>query len=149
MSYVDGVIIPVPNANRDAYVAYAKDMATLFKEFGATRIVDCWGDDVPEGELTSFGLAVKREPNESVVFSWISWPSREVRDEGWKKLMADPRMQRRRDAALRWQADDLRRVPGARRPLAGLASPGLPERDTGQARPRRQPSRAAVAACSA
>ena len=93
MSYIDGFIIPVQNANREAYVAHAREMSGLFKEFGATRVVECWGDDVPEGKLTSFGLAVKREPNESVVFSWISWPSREARDEAWKKLMADPRMQ--------------------------------------------------------
>ena len=55
--------------------------------------MECWGDDVPEGKVTSFTLAVKREASESVVFSWITWPSREARDEAWKKLMADPRMQ--------------------------------------------------------
>ncbi len=55
-------------------------------------MVECWGDDVPEGKLTSFPMAVKKEENETVVFSWVVWPSREVRDEGWKNLMADPRM---------------------------------------------------------
>ena len=63
------------------------------EEHGALGVVECWGDDVPEGKLTSFSLAVKREPDEVVVFSWITWPSRTVRDEAWKKLMADPRMQ--------------------------------------------------------
>ena len=64
----------------------------LFKEYGALTVVDCWGDDVPEGKLTSFTMAVKRESEESVVFSWITWPSKAVRDDAWKKLMEDPRM---------------------------------------------------------
>ena len=93
MSYIDGFLTPVQNSNRDAYVRHAEEAAAMFKEYGATRVVECWGDDVPEGKLTSFTLAVKREPSESVVFSWIVWPSREARDEAWKKLMADPRMQ--------------------------------------------------------
>ena len=93
MSYIDGFVTPVPSGNREAYLKHAKETSALFKEFGATRVVECWGDDVPEGKLTSFTLAVKREPSESVVFSWIVWPSREARDEAWKKLMADPRMQ--------------------------------------------------------
>jgi uncharacterized protein YbaA (DUF1428 family) len=93
MSYVDGLVAPVPTANRDAYLAHAEKTAALFKEHGALAVVECWGDDVPEGKLTSFPLAVKCEPGEVVVFSWISWPSRAARDEGWKRLMADPRMQ--------------------------------------------------------
>jgi uncharacterized protein YbaA (DUF1428 family) len=93
MSYVDGFVTPVPTANRDAYVKHAREFAVLFKEHGATGVAECWGDDVPEGKLTSFTLAVKREPTETVVFSWITWPSRAVRDEAWKKVMADPRMQ--------------------------------------------------------
>ena len=94
MSYVDGFVTPVPNANRAAYIEHAEKAAALFKEHGASAVVECWGDDVPEGKLTSFPLAVKCEPGEAVVFSWITWASRAVRDEGWKKLMADPRMQR-------------------------------------------------------
>jgi uncharacterized protein YbaA (DUF1428 family) len=93
MSYVDGFVAPVPSENREAYRKHAEAAAALFKEFGATTVVECWGDDVPEGKVTSFTLAVKREASESVVFSWITWPSREARDEAWKKLMADPRMQ--------------------------------------------------------
>ena len=93
MSYVDGLVAPVPTTNRDAYLAHAEKTAALLKEHGALTVVECWGDDVPEGKLTSFPLAVKCEPGEVVVFSWISWPSRAARDEGWKKLMADPRMQ--------------------------------------------------------
>ncbi len=93
MSYVDGFVTPVPTAKREEYRRHATDAAAVFKEFGALSVVECWGDDVPEGKVTSFSLAVKREPSESVVFSWITWPSRAVRDEGWKKVMADARMQ--------------------------------------------------------
>jgi uncharacterized protein YbaA (DUF1428 family) len=93
MSYVDGFVTPVPTANREAYLKHAREAAALFREHGATGVTEGWGDDVPEGKLTSFTLAVKREPTETVVFSWITWPSRAVRDEAWKKLMADPRMQ--------------------------------------------------------
>ncbi len=93
MSYVDGFVAAVPTANKEAYRAHAALMAPLFKEHGALTVVECWGDDVPEGKLTSFTMAVKREENEAVVFSWITWPSRQVRDAGWEKVMADPRMQ--------------------------------------------------------
>ena len=93
MSYVDGFVTPVPSAKREEYRHHAAEAAAVFKEFGASSVVECWGDDVPEGKTTSFTMAVKREPDESVVFSWITWPSRAVRDEAWKKVMADPRMQ--------------------------------------------------------
>ena len=92
MSYVDGFVIPVPSAHRDRYRAHAAAMAALCREHGATSVVECWGDDVPEGKLTSFPLAVKREPGETVVLSWMTWPSRAARDMGWKAMMADPRM---------------------------------------------------------
>jgi uncharacterized protein YbaA (DUF1428 family) len=92
MSYVDGFVTPVPTANREAYQKHAEQAAVLFKEYGATGVVECWGDDVPEGKVTSFPMAVKCQSDETVVFSWITWPSRAVRDEGWKKVMADPRM---------------------------------------------------------
>jgi uncharacterized protein YbaA (DUF1428 family) len=93
MTYVDGFVLAVPTANRAAYQKIAEDAAIVFKEYGALKVVECWGDDVPEGKLTSFPMAVKCEENETVVFSWIVWPSREVRDEGNQKAMADPRMQ--------------------------------------------------------
>ncbi len=93
MSYVDGFVTPVLATNKQAYIEHAEKAAAMFKEYGALTVVECWGDDVPEGKLTSFPLAVKCEAGEVVVFSWITWPSRAVRDESWKKLMADPRMQ--------------------------------------------------------
>ena len=92
MNYVDGFLCAVSNTNKDEYTEHAKKVGSLFKEYGALTVVDCWGDDVPEGKLTSFTMAVKRESEESVVFSWITWPSKAVRDDAWKKLMEDPRM---------------------------------------------------------
>ena len=93
MSYVDGFVCAVPTANREAYLKHAQDVAGLFKDCGALSVVECWGDDVPEGKLTSFPMAVQRQADETVVFSWVSWPSRAVRDAGWAQVMADPRMQ--------------------------------------------------------
>ncbi len=93
MPYVDGFVAAVPAANRDAYRQHAEAAAVVFKENGALAVTECWGDDVPEGKLTSFPLAVQRKPDEAVVFSWITWPSRAVRDEAWKKVMTDPRLQ--------------------------------------------------------
>ncbi len=93
MNYVDGIVAAVPTANREALIKHSAAAAAIFKEHGALKVVDCWGDDVPEGKLTSFTMAVKREADETVIFSWVSWPSRAARDEGWKKVMADPRMQ--------------------------------------------------------
>ena len=93
MSYVDGFVAAVPAANREKYRKHAETSAIVFKEHGALKVVECWGDDVPEGKVTSFPMAVKRKEDETVVFSWIVWPSRRVRDEGMKKVMADPRVQ--------------------------------------------------------
>lgn len=93
MNYVDGFIAAVPSANKERYLKHASDAVIVFKEYGALRVVECWGDDVPEGKLTSFPMAVKCEPEETVVFSWIEWPSKKIRDEGMGKVMLDPRLQ--------------------------------------------------------
>lgn len=90
MNYVDGFVCAVPTADREKYRKYAEAAAAVLKDNGALNVVECWGDDVPEGKLTSFPMAVKRKPDEAVVFSWIVWPSRQVRDAGMKKTMADP-----------------------------------------------------------
>lgn len=71
---------------------HAQDAAVVLKACGALKVVECWGDDVPEGTLTSFPMAVQRKEDETVIFSWITWPSKAVRDEGMKKFMADPKM---------------------------------------------------------
>ena len=93
MTYVDGFVVAVPTANREAYRKMAEEAAAVFKELGELQQVECWGVDVPDGEVTSFPMAVKCKADETVVFSWILWPSREQRDEGHKKFMADPRIQ--------------------------------------------------------
>jgi uncharacterized protein YbaA (DUF1428 family) len=92
MSYVDGFVIPVPADKKEAYKQMAAKAAPIFMEYGALRIVECWGDDVPHGKVTDFHMSVKAENAENVVFSWIVWPSRAARDEANKKIMADPRM---------------------------------------------------------
>lgn len=93
MSYIDGFVAAVPTANREKYVRHASDAGAVVREYGATEFVECWGDDVPDGEVTSFPMAVKCKPEETVVFSWIVWPDKGARDRGMKQLMEDPRLQ--------------------------------------------------------
>ncbi len=93
MTYIDGFVVPVPATGKEAYRALAAKAALVFKEYGATRVVECWGDDVPTGKQTDFKRAVAATEDEIVVFSWVEWPSKPVRDEASPKLMADPRMQ--------------------------------------------------------
>ena len=92
MSYVDGFVLAVPTANKQAYIEHARQAGAVFKEYGALQLMECWGDDVPDGEVTSFPMAVKCASDETVCFSWILWPSRAVRDIGMKKAIADPRL---------------------------------------------------------
>lgn len=81
MPYVDGFLIPVPNARKDAYFDMARKAAPIFKEMGATRVVECWGDDVMKGKHTDFFMATKAEADENIVFSWIEYPDRATRDK--------------------------------------------------------------------
>ncbi|MEO1247637.1 MAG: DUF1428 domain-containing protein [Pseudomonadota bacterium] len=91
--YVDGFVLAVPTANRETYRKHAEEAAVVFKEYGALKLVECWGDDVPDGEVTSFPMAVQRKDDETVCFSWMLWPSKDVRNEAMPKVMADPRLQ--------------------------------------------------------
>ena len=91
-NYVDGFVCPVVRDNKERYLQVATKAAALFKKHGAIAVVECWGDDVPEGKLTSLPMAVKREPDEIVVFSWVIWPDKAVRDKGMQAVMDDPQM---------------------------------------------------------
>ena len=93
MGYADGYVVPVPDRNKDAYRALAEKASQVFRDHGATRVVEAWGDDVPDGKVTDYARAVHRQDGETVVFSWVEWPSKEARVAGWEKVMADERMQ--------------------------------------------------------
>ncbi len=90
MSYVDGFVVAVPNDKKQEYIELAQRASKVFKRCGATSVVECWEDNVPEGDLTSFPMAVKSQKDESIVFSWVRWPSKEVQEKGMKAFMEDP-----------------------------------------------------------
>jgi uncharacterized protein YbaA (DUF1428 family) len=98
MSYIDGMIAAVPTGNKDAYLAYARAVATVFREHGAVKL---------DGKVTDFRRAVQANADETVVFSWVAWPDKATRDAGWPKIMQDPRM-----AAMKMPFDGRRMVYG-------------------------------------
>lgn len=110
--YIDGSLIPVATARKEDYRSLLERQAVIFTELGATRFLDAWGDNVPDGKQTDFKKAVNAKPDETVVFSFIEWPSKEVRDAAWPKIFNDPRMQE--DNA---PGDESRRVFGGFLPL--------------------------------
>lgn len=92
MSYVDGFVVPVPKSKLAQYRRLARKAGRIWREHGALHYIECVGDDVQPGKVTSFPQAVKLEPGEVVVFSWIVYASRRERDRVNKKVMADPRL---------------------------------------------------------
>lgn len=86
MAYVDGFVIAVPTANKQAFIDHATKADSLFKELGATRVIECWGDDVPDGKLTDFRRAVQATEDETVAFSWVEWPDKATRDAAMKRM---------------------------------------------------------------
>ena len=100
MSYIDGFVIAVPTANKQKFIEHAKQGDSVFIDLGAMRVVECWGDDIPDGKVTDFRKAVQAESDETVVFSWIEWPDKKTRDAAFAKMtdwmsnpeQADPRM---------------------------------------------------------
>jgi uncharacterized protein YbaA (DUF1428 family) len=115
MGYVDGSLMPAPAGAKEAYRAMAARTAAIFREHGAVRVVDAWADDVPDGEVTDFKGAVQASGDEKVVYCWVEWPSKDVRDAGWAKVMSDPRMELEPDSL---PADgQRRRVYGGFAPL--------------------------------
>lgn len=87
--YIDGFVVPVPQVKREAYRELAARMAKVFRQHGATRVVEAFGEDVPTGDVTDFLRAVKAQEGEGVVFSFIEWPDKEPRDRAWKAIMED------------------------------------------------------------
>ena len=92
MAYVDGFVLAVPNANKQKFIDHAQEFDAIFMELGATRVLECWAEDVPDGKQTDFKRAVQCQPDESVVFSWVEWPDKATRDAAMEKMMKDPRM---------------------------------------------------------
>ncbi|WP_232310232.1 MULTISPECIES: DUF1428 domain-containing protein [Pseudoxanthomonas] len=90
--YVDGFILAVPTRAKAAFIEHATIFDTFFMDFGATRIIEGWGDDVPHGKQTDFFRSVQARDDETVAFSWVEWPDKATRDAGMKKMMEDPRM---------------------------------------------------------
>ena len=90
--YIDGFVGAVPDDKRQAYADHSAAFAAMFEEKGALRVIDAWGDNVPDGKVTDFRRAVMAETGETVVFGWIEWPDKATRDAGMGALMEDPRM---------------------------------------------------------
>jgi uncharacterized protein YbaA (DUF1428 family) len=92
MAYIDGFVIAAPTANKEKFLEHARFMDSIFIEYGATRVVEAWGDNVPDGKQTDFKRAVQAKDDETVVFAWVEWPDKATRDAAMEKFRSDPRM---------------------------------------------------------
>jgi uncharacterized protein YbaA (DUF1428 family) len=119
--YVQGFIVPVPSGNKEAYTKAALDMWHIMKDYGATRLIEAWQQDVPKGKQTDFFRAVKAEDGEIVVFSFIEWESREACDVAHDKMMQDERMKQFEGQEANMPFDGKRMVYGGFRPVVELS----------------------------
>lgn len=127
MSYIDGFVIAVPTANKQKFIDHAKLGDSVFMELGATRILECWGDDVPLGTSTDFRKAVQAKDDETVVFSWIEWPDKETRDAAHAKMVDWMKHPEKADARMNPEKnpmpfDGKRLIFGGFAPLVELAN---------------------------
>jgi uncharacterized protein YbaA (DUF1428 family) len=122
MAYIDGFVIAVPNGKKQKFLDHANEIDPLFLELGATRVLECWGDDVPSGKLTDFRRAVQAKDDESVVFSWVEWPDKATRDLAMAKMEKDPRMNPETNPM---PFDGKRMIFGGFAPILELGSPEL------------------------
>ncbi len=126
MSYIDGFVIACPKANKQKFIDHANNADSMFIEMGAVRVIECWGDDVPDGKTTDFRMAVKAEPDEDVIFSWIEWPDKETRDAAMAKMMdpsnRDPRMDPEKNPM---PFDGKRMIFGGFVPVVDMKGPAL------------------------
>jgi uncharacterized protein YbaA (DUF1428 family) len=120
MAYIDGFVLAVPTANKQKFLDHANEGDSLCMEFGAIRVLECWGDDVPKGKQTDFQRAVQAKDDETVVFSWIEWPDKATRDAGMEKMMKDPRMNPETNPM---PFDGKRMIFGGFVPIVDLSSP--------------------------
>src|SRR5690625_7674999 len=87
MSYIDGFVIAAPKTSREKFTQHAETADAVCMEWGATRVLECWEDDVPDGTVTDVRRGVQAKDDEAVVLSWVEWPDKEARDAGMKKMM--------------------------------------------------------------
>jgi uncharacterized protein YbaA (DUF1428 family) len=121
MTYFEGFVVPVPQANKEAYRKHASEAAPMFQEFGVTRMVEAWGDDVAEGKVTDFKKAVNAKDDEDVAFSWFEYPDRKARDAANEKMMSDPRM---KDMGTNMPFDGKRMIMGGFDAIVEEGAPG-------------------------
>ena len=121
MTYFEGFVVPVPEANRDAYRKHATEAAPMFQECGVTRMVESWDSDVHDGKVTDFRKAVDAKDDEKVVFSWFEYPSKAARDAANEKFMSDPRM---KDMGANMPFDGKRMIMGGFDAIVEEGAPG-------------------------
>lgn len=146
MAYLDGFLVAVPVANKDAYRQSAADGAPIFTEFGVARFAETWGDEVPDGKVTDMRRAVKAEQDEAVVFSWFEYPDRETRDAAQQQMMTDPRMKALGETM---PFDGKRMVYGGFEVIVDAGHPAKPAYIDGSVAPAAPQSRAAYTAYAA